>query len=57
MNRSTTVSTFTRAFDGLMLYCPDPFEMDPRIMNEKPNSKFVFIVEHVNARKKMNKVL
>jgi predicted ATPase len=57
MNTSTTISTFTRAFDGLMLYFPDPFEIDPRIINEKPNSKFVFIVEHVNARKKMNRVL
>ena len=57
MNVSTTMSAFKTTFDVLMLYFPDPFEMDPRMVEEKPNAKFVFIVEHSNARKKMNRVL
>lgn len=57
MTVSQTITAFKTTFDKLLLYFPDPFEMDPRVLNEKPNSKLIFIIEHVNARKQMNKVL
>jgi hypothetical protein len=51
------MNSFSNAMNQLMLHFPDPFDMDPRVVKEKPNAKTLFILEHQLVRKKMDKVL